>query len=185
MRYNKLTTALIAAAIGITGGFEGYNRVAYQDGGGVWTACWGETLNIKPGDEFTDEQCQAMFIKSLNTHNAPIERIPQKIPANVHLASLDMSYNIGVNAFSRSTMYRYLQNADYPNACMEPNRWTYVRIDGELRNCRDPQWNCRGIVTRREIVTQLCLGQMSINDALIRLGQLPLDREIIEQLNAH
>ncbi|WP_407330567.1 lysozyme [Enterovibrio sp. 27052020O] len=184
MRFNKLHASLLAGAIALTGGFEGIRHVAYQDSGGVWTACYGETLGIEQGDTFTRAQCDAMFGKSLQKHNTPLEDIPQQLPPEVHLASLDMAYNIGTGAFSRSTLYQHLLTAQYPQACMEMPRWTFVRIGGELRNCRDSQWNCTGIVTRREIVSQLCLGQIPINDALARLGQLPLDKEVLEAMNA-
>ncbi|OOE43424.1 lysozyme [Salinivibrio kushneri] len=184
MRFNKLTKALLVGAVALTGGFEGYRQVAYQDSGGVWTACYGETLGIEQGDYFTKAECDEMFGQSLQKHNTPLEDIPQQLPANVHLASLDMAYNIGTGAFQRSTLYQYLRAGQYPQACMEMPRWRYVTIDGKPRDCRIAKWDCRGIVTRREIVSQLCLGQLSINDALARLGQLPLDKEIIERIKA-
>ncbi|MGF1727058.1 lysozyme [Photobacterium nomapromontoriensis] len=181
---NKLYKALLVAAVALTGAFEGYRNTSYQDSGGIWTACYGETLGIEQGDQFTKAQCDAMFGKSLQKHNTPLEYISQQLPPHVHLASLDMAYNIGTGNFKRSTLYRYLQNGDYPNACMEIPRWRYVTIDGKPRDCRDPQWNCRGIITRREVVSQLCLGQLSINDALARLGQLPLDAQVMEAIGA-
>lgn len=184
MRVNKLHAGLLAGAIALTGGFEGYRQVAYQDSGGVWTACWGETLGIKPGDTFTRAECEAMFGASLQKHNTPLEDIPQPLPPEVHLASLDLAYNIGTGAFRRSTMYQLLLSGQYPEACMQLTRWTNVRIGGELRSCYDETSNCRGIVTRREITQQLCLGQLPVNDALARLGQLPLDSEIVEALDA-
>ena len=95
MRFNKLTKGLIVGAIALTGGFEGSRLVAYQDSVGVWTACFGETSGIEQGDTFTPEQCDAMFAASLNKHNTPLADIPQVLPPNVHLASLDLAYNIG------------------------------------------------------------------------------------------
>lgn len=184
MNKNKLTSALLAGAIAVTGGFEGYKHYAYQDSGGIWTACYGETLGIERGDSFTKSECDAMFATSLNKHNAPLAKIPQPLPHNVHLASLDMAYNIGVGAFQQSTMYHYLRNADYPNACMEIPRWRFVTINGKARDCRLKENNCRGIVKRREVVQQLCLGQISVNDALFAMGQIPLDVEVLEAMGA-
>ncbi|TGZ35368.1 hypothetical protein EQ875_01649 [Photobacterium damselae subsp. damselae] len=179
MRYNKLAGAVLAGAIALTGGFEGYKHYAYQDPVGVWTACFGETAGIKPGDMFTREQCELMLSSSLDKHNGPIAKIPQKLPARVHLAALDMAYNIGTGAFGQSTMYRYLLNADYLNACNQIPRWRFAKG----RDCAIKSNNCYGIVNRRAIVHQLCLGNIDINEALGKIGQMPLDKEILGQLD--
>ncbi|AWK83836.1 lysozyme [Photobacterium damselae] len=181
MRYNNLTTKTLAIAIALTGGFEGYSYYAYQDSGGVWTACFGETAGIKPGDKFSRTECERMLATSLDKHNAPIRKIPQQLPLSVHLAALDMTYNIGVSAFERSTMYRYLLNSDYSNACREISRWRYVAG----QDCSVRSNNCYGIVRRRELVQRLCLGEIAINDALIQIGQQPIDDDILEQINAN
>ncbi|MEC6796783.1 lysozyme [Photobacterium sp. S4TG1] len=180
MRFNKLTGALLAGAVAVTGAFEGYRQISYQDVGGVWTACYGETLGIKQGDTFTKEQCDAMLASSLNKHNTPLEDIPQQLPPNVHLASLDLAYNIGIGAFKRSTMYRYLLNANYPPACNEIMKWRFIAG----KDCAIRSNYCYGIVKRRDVVQQLCMGTININEALVQIGQMPLDKEIVEAMNA-
>ncbi|UKA11723.1 lysozyme [Photobacterium damselae] len=180
MRYNKLTAKLLACAIALTGGFEGYRHYAYQDSGGVWTACFGETKRIHPGDQFTISECETMLTTSLDKHNAPIRKIPQQLPLSVHLAALDMSYNIGASAFERSTMYRYLLNGDYPKACRQISHWRFV----SGKDCAIKRNNCYGIVKRRELVQKLCLGKITINDALIQIGQEPLAEDILRQMDA-
>ncbi|MCD9504537.1 glycoside hydrolase family protein [Photobacterium phosphoreum] len=181
MRFNKLTCVLLAGAVAVTGGFEGYRHYAYQDPIGVWTACFGETAGIKPGDTFTREQCESMLSSSLDQHNAPIAQIPQQLPPRVHLASLDMAYNIGTGAFSQSTMYRYLLNADYESACNQIPRWRFAGG----RDCAIKSNNCYGIVNRRAVVQQLCLGDIDVNEALAKIGQMPIDAKIVEQLDDH
>lgn len=177
---NQLTKPLLIAVIALTGGFEGYRLIAYQDSGGVWTACYGETLGIQPDARFSPEECDAMFGASLSRHNTPLESLSHELPAHVHMASLDLAYNIGTHAFQRSTMYQLLEQQDYPRACLEPLRWRFVNS----KDCRIAENRCRGIVVRRQITSQVCLGDMSINDALKALGQSPLDADILEQLNA-
>ncbi|WP_224164820.1 glycoside hydrolase family protein [Vibrio penaeicida] len=71
---NQLTKPLLIAVIALTGGFEGYRLIAYQDSGGVWTACYGETLGIQPDARFSPEECDAMFGASLSRHNTPLSR---------------------------------------------------------------------------------------------------------------
>ncbi|MBE4617366.1 lysozyme [Vibrio navarrensis] len=182
MRYNRLIGATLVGAVALTAAFEGKENVAYRDVGGVWTACFGETAGIEPGDSFSDAQCSAMLAKSLEKHNKPLEKLDYQLPPNVHIATLDFAYNVGVGALENSTLYRHLQRGQIQYACYQFNRWRYVTIGGEPRDCRDSQWQCRGIVTRREIETQLCLGQISVYDALLQLGQLPTDTEIINEL---
>ncbi|HIF9238271.1 TPA: lysozyme [Photobacterium damselae] len=176
---NRLTKPLLLAALALTGAFEGYRLVAYQDSGGIWTACYGETLGIKPKQVFDHETCEAMFSSSLQRHNRPLEAIPHALPPQVHLASLDLAYNIGIHAFQRSTLHRHLQDADYEAACQQFIRWRYVNG----KDCRDRANQCYGIVIRRSLVQQLCLGEIDINHALASLGKMPLDVQVIEAMN--
>lgn len=178
MSVNKLTKVSLAVAICVTGAFEGYRTIAYQDIGGVWTACFGETLGIKKGDSFTDEQCRAMLASSLNKHNTPLEEIPQQLPLGVHIAALDFAYNVGVGNLRHSTLFRYLKNGDYDAACAEFPRWRYAA----KRDCSIRSNNCYGVYTRRLIEQDLCSGQLSIEQALVKLKALPLDKEILKEL---
>ncbi|KAB1181442.1 lysozyme [Photobacterium damselae subsp. damselae] len=179
MSANKLTKLSLVVAIAITGTFEGYRTVAYQDIGGVWTACFGETLGIKKGDSFTDEQCKAMLANSLNKHNIPLEEIPQQLPLGVHIATLDFAYNVGVGNLRRSALYRYLKNGDYDAACGEFPRWRYAA----KRDCSIRSNNCYGVYTRRLIEQDLCRGELSVEQAMIKLKAIPLDSEILKELS--
>jgi len=44
---------------------EGTRYVAYQDVGGTWTICEGDTHNVKQGDTATREQCDDRLRKNL------------------------------------------------------------------------------------------------------------------------
>ncbi|HIF9180400.1 TPA: lysozyme [Photobacterium damselae] len=175
---NKLTKITLVAAIAVTGAFEGLRTVAYQDVGDVWTACYGETLDIKKGDSFTVEQCNDMLASSLNKHNEPLEKIPQQLPIGVHIAALDFAYNVGVGNLRQSTLYQYLKNGNYTAACDEFPRWRYAAN----RDCSIRSNNCYGVYARRLIEQDLCRGQLSVEQALTKLKALPLDREILEEL---
>ncbi|UJZ96352.1 lysozyme [Photobacterium damselae subsp. damselae] len=176
---NRLTKVTLAVAIAVTGIFEGIRTTAYQDAGEVWTACYGETLGIKKGDTFTVEQCSAMLANSLNKHNKPLEEIPQQLPMGVHIAVLDFTYNVGVGNLHRSTLYQYLKNGNYSAACNEFPRWRYV---GHL-DCSVRANGCYGVFKRRLIEQKMCLGKLTISDALIELKALPLDDDVIKALN--
>lgn len=173
MRFNKLTGGLLFGAIALTGAMEGMKNDPYLDIGGVLTACYGETEGIKPSDTFTDEQCAQMLAVSLSYHNEPLEELPYQLEPNVHIATLDFSYNLGTNALRRSTLYRKLQNKQ--DACSEFNRWVYVAG----KNCRVKENNCYGIVTRRDIETRLCTGELSVKEALTLLGHAKTDIQVL------
>jgi lysozyme len=178
MKYNKLIGTVLLGAVALTGSFEGKKNEPYKDIGGTLTACYGETSGIKRNDKFTDEQCAQMLAKSLSKHNAPFEQLGYQLPANVHIAALDFSYNLGVNALSRSTLYRKLKERDTKAACLEFNKWVYAAG----KDCRVKSNGCYGIVTRREIETQLCMGQITVKDALIKLGSTLSDAEVVSGL---
>ncbi|SHO54396.1 lysozyme [Vibrio quintilis] len=178
MRFNKLTGSVLFGAIALTGTLEGLQNEPYQDTGGVWTVCFGETDGVEPGQKYTDEQCAMMLASSLGYHNKPLEELNYQLPANVHIAALDFSYNLGTNAIRHSTLYRKLRQQDIDSACLEFNRWVYVGH----KDCRKRENHCIGIPKRRRIETQLCMGQISVKDALLELGQIPSDSEIIHDM---
>ncbi|QMV16664.1 lysozyme [Vibrio spartinae] len=178
MKYNRLIGTVLFGAVAVTGTFEGQRNEAYQDPGGVWTVCFGETAGVRQDMSYSDQQCAMMLASSLNYHNQPLENLHYQLPPNVHIAALDFSYNLGTNALRRSTLYRKLKQQDIAGACLEFNRWVY--LNG--KDCRVTGNRCRGIVTRREIETQLCLGQISVRDALIQLGHTPSDSEVMYDL---
>ncbi|ELJ8444305.1 glycoside hydrolase family protein, partial [Vibrio cholerae] len=62
-------------------------------------------------------------------------------------------FNLGEGSFRRSTMLKLFNQGDWQNACREFSRWVYVNG----KNCRDPDSECSGIVTRREVEQNACL----------------------------
>lgn len=172
MRYNKLAGSVLFGVIALTGTFEGLKNEPYQDIGGVLTACYGETEGIKPDESFTDEQCAQMLAVSLSYHNEPLEDLGYQLSPNVHIATLDFTYNLGTNALRRSTLYRKLKSGE--DACGEFNRWVYAAG----RDCRVKSNGCYGIVVRRDIETRLCTGGLSVKEALTLLGHAKTDKQV-------
>ena len=167
MNKNKLAGSLLAAAMALAAGFEGVRYVAYQDVGNVWTICYGETLGVKKGDTATPADCKSQLIAGLLRHNAPFEKLPRQLPANVHLAALDFCYNVGVGNCTNSTLWRHLQTGRYDEACQQFTRWRYAAG----RDCSIAGNNCRGVWERRKLERDICTGAVSIEQAAARLGQ--------------
>lgn len=102
--------------------FEGFLPKPYKDGGGVWTIGFGSTYykdgsKVKPNDPpMTREQAADLklyvinhdFAHAVNTVLA--NEINQgKVSQNMFDAMVSLAYNIGVGAFSRSSIVRQLK----------------------------------------------------------------------------
>jgi len=109
-----------ALAISQIGGYEGLRLYAYQDVIGVWTACYGETKGIRPGMRFTKDQCNVMFIGSLQEHEQGMRaclNAPDALPMKVYVADLSLAYNIGTGAFCKSSIAAYQNAGNIRGSC--------------------------------------------------------------------
>lgn len=159
---SKKVLALIAAgasAVTIATQFlhekEGSDRLqAYQDAGGVWTACMGVTKNVHKGDVFTPDQCAKMDVEAVNEAAAEVKKmvtVPLTEPERAAVISF-CAYNIGPGKCGNSTFLRQLNAGNRVAACAQINRWIF---DGD-RDCRIRHNNCYGQVIRRQQETELC-----------------------------
>lgn len=169
---NVLGGGLLVAAVALVSQFEGFSTKAYQDAGNVWTICYGETKGVKRGDTATRAQCDQQLVKSLIAHNEPLTKLPRELPDNVHLATLDWVYNVGETKATKSTLWKYLQQGAYPQACDEFTKWRFVAG----RDCAKDK-SCTGVYNRRVIERDLCRGNITVNDALVKLGAQPLNKD--------
>ncbi len=116
----KKSAAVMAVAVGMIGGYEGLRLYSYPDIIGVWTACYGETRNIRPGMKFTKAQCDDMLSKRLvefETGMRKCLKAPDAIPDRPYIAFLSLSYNIGTGAFCKSSVARLANQGDLIGAC--------------------------------------------------------------------
>jgi lysozyme len=115
--------------------FEGLRLRAYQDTGNIWTIGYGTTINpetglpIKKGDVITKEKALAWLrlnTAALETQIKKIVKVP--INANQLTALTSLAYNIGLGAFSRSTLLRLLNNGTEKNlVAAQFIRWNKVK----------------------------------------------------------
>jgi lysozyme len=142
-------TALGLLAIAVVGNYEGLRLKAYKDVIGVWTACYGETKGIKPGMRFTKEQCDIIFIESLQRHEAVMRSClnnPDGLPEKTYVAFLSLTYNIGGGGFCRSSVARAANGMRLKEACN--NLLKFNKAGGRV---------IKGLVTRRNQERKLCL----------------------------
>jgi lysozyme len=144
-----VATAIGIAAINLVGPWEGLRLNAYRDIVGVWTICYGETKGVKPGQKFTKEQCDGIFLDSLVEHEEGMRkclRNPDAIPEKSYVAFVSLTYNIGVGGFCRSSLPAYINKGDIRTACnLLP---AFNRAGGQV---------IQGLVNRRAAEQKLCL----------------------------
>ncbi len=132
---------------------EGYKDKAYVDTGSVWTIGFGTTvINGKPveaGQTCTSEQAQAWLEESLAwTQTAVNKLVKAPLTQNMFDALVSFVYNIGENAFARSTMLQLLNSGQYGPASKQFERWVYD--NGKI---------IPGLVSRRKQEQRLFLEQ--------------------------
>jgi lysozyme len=124
-------------------GSEACSLKAYLDSGGVPTIGWGSIRMfgnpVKMGMTCTQAQADeqaALDVKA--TEDAINKLVKVLITQNQFDALVNLVYNIGIPAFSKSTLLRKLNARDYLGAGSEFMRWVYdngKEVDG-LKNRR-------------------------------------------------
>lgn len=119
--------------------WESCKLKAYQDTGGVWTIGYGHTKDVKEGDTCTQQQAEEWLVQEANDFIFNILSYVT-VPLNENqLAALTcFVYNIGSNAFYKSTMLKFLNQGLYGKAADEFPRW-----------CKDNGKTVQGLLNRR------------------------------------
>lgn len=152
VRAGATPPAVQLAADAIIRGWEGLRLTAYQDVGGVWTVCYGETLGVTAGMRKTAAECEAMLLRRLT--NDFYLRLVDNVrdyalaPVSVQAALLSLSYNVGVAAAWGSTAAVLIVKHRYREACDAMTR--YNRAAGSVS---------AGLVARREMGDAARIGE--------------------------
>ena len=128
---------------------EGCRLSAYQDQGGVWTIGFGHTgPDVRPGLRWTQQQADQQLAADLAAFLGGVRRM-----VTVHLAEHQeaalavFAFNIGLRAFSGSTLLRLLNAGLGDQVPIELLRWNRV---GGLVNT--------GLIRRRQAEADLWRG---------------------------
>lgn len=90
----------------------------------VWTIGWGHTLGVKQGDRITKEQAQEFFLQDKQwAEDAVNQKVKVPLTQEQFDALVSLVFNIGANAFSRSTLLKKLNRKDYQGAADQFNVW--------------------------------------------------------------
>ena len=146
------TLAVGAIATPFIGGWEGLETKPYYDIGGVLTVCYGETEGVE-NRTYTEEQCRVILQNRVNEfHSEVMDKIEREIPITMQAAVTSFAYNVGIGAFSRSTLLRKLNAGDLHGACDQLDRWVYVG-----------RTYVRGLANRRKAEKKLCKAELPEN----------------------
>jgi len=138
--------SVIAAATVFIAQWEGLRLVAYDDGGGVWTICYGHTKGVKRGDVATKQQCLDWLQEDIAEHSAGMRQcatVPYK--ENEEIAHLSLTFNIGVAAYCGSSALRKHNAGDPDAGCELMKLWN-----------KDNGIVIPGLVNRRAAEEALC-----------------------------
>lgn len=171
---SRLTGVLFAAIASVVVYNEGYREVAYQDSGGVWTICYGETNGVRPGQVRSKAACDAQLQASVNEHSKALVGLPEGLPDVVVLGSMDAAYNMGVDAFKRSEVYTQLMLRNYDAAGKAMLSWKYITKDGQKYDCSQfvdgkPNKVCYGVWKRRQWQSQAISNRYADTATAIRM----------------
>lgn len=131
-------------AVKLIKAFEGCKLQAYRDIVGIWTVGYGETLGVKPGDVWTQDQAEARLTARVQDFlNGVILACPalRASTPNQLAACTSLAYNIGVKAFANSTVCKRLSAGDRAGAADAILMWNQAggRIVQGLVNRRQEE----------------------------------------------
>lgn len=107
--------------------FEGFCTTAYKCPAGVVTIGFGHTKTAKLGQTITPEQAEQLFLKDIEVFEAAVRNyVKVTINQNQFDALVSLCYNIGTEAFRRSSLVRYINRGDYNTAALELLRFVYA-----------------------------------------------------------
>lgn len=145
-----VTAASIAIATPVIQTWEGIETTPYQDIGGVWTVCYGETQNIDLSREYTKQECDDMLAKRVpEYYNSAMKHVTYDIPITMRASITSFVYNIGEGNFKNSTMLRKINQGKLWEACDELDRWVYAA-----------RMYVRGLANRRKHEKRLCIAEL-------------------------
>ena len=133
---------------------EGMRYEPYVDVVGKLTVCAGETENIDPNRRYTEAECLIRLAQRVSEdYEAPIKNCTStwhKLPLEARSASISLAYNIGTNAFCKSSVHREFEKENFVEGCNKFMLWNKGRINGRLKEIK-------GLTNRRKSERNLCL----------------------------
>lgn len=129
--------------------FEGFRADAYQDEAGVWTIGYGTTWwtmrgrKVFKGDTITEEKAMDLLRARVEADMLKVAELAQGSTAHERAAMTSLAYNIGMEAFGKSSVLRNHRMHNRQAAAQAFKLWRKIRVNGVLRDSK-------GLLRRRE-----------------------------------
>ena len=113
--------------------FEGLRLEAYVDPVGILTIGYGHTgRDVKPGQVITPQKAEDLLKADLEHAAKGVrKKLQVTLNENQFSAITSFTYNVGIGAFSRSTLLKKLNSSDFRGAAREFKKWVKGTIDGK------------------------------------------------------
>lgn len=103
---------------------EGKKEKAYKDTKGIWTIGIGHTgPEVKPGLVWTEAQIMSVFKEDVKWAEDAVNAVEVPLAQHQFDALVSFVFNVGANAFAKSTMLKLLNEGDFYGAEQQFNRW--------------------------------------------------------------
>jgi len=131
--------------------FEGLRQRAYLCPAGVWTIGWGHTP-ASPGQWVSVEEAEALLRQDLKRfESALVQWISYKfLTSNQFSACVSLAFNVGLGAFRRSSVLRWLNAGDILRSANSFLLWDKAVVNGVLQSLP-------GLMRRRQAERSLFL----------------------------
>lgn len=140
-------TAVLALAGTITYNFEGEKHTVYKDIVNINTVCVGHTgSELKPGMVYGEKKCTELFLKDLIIAEKAVNVATPNLPQASKPAIISFVFNVGGDAYAKSTAAKKFNSGDIRGGCRELLRWVYA--GGEV---------VPGLLNRRKVEYSECM----------------------------
>lgn len=115
--------------------FEGLELEAYQDIAGIWTIGYGHTgADVEPGMRISEREAEALLRKDLKPRENAVDNLTSVgLNQNEFDALVSFIYNVGIDAYRRSTARRRLNKNNRLGAADALTWWNKATVGGVLR----------------------------------------------------
>jgi lysozyme len=117
-----------AAGIELIKRHEGLRLAAYLCPANVWTIGYGHTGDVKPEHRITEHQADVLLAYDLERFEQCVSRVTDRVDLteNQFSALVSFAFNVGVEAFNRSTLRKFVLGCDWEGAAREFDKWVHA-----------------------------------------------------------
>lgn len=120
-----MTRRIDAESLACIKRWEGLRLTAYRDVGGKWTIGYGHVNGAREGMRITQREAEDWLRRDLAQAELAVDTAVKVALTDSQFGALvSFVFNVGVNAFKRSTLLRKLNAGDYEAVPAELLRWT-------------------------------------------------------------